>query len=65
MDAAYLRAISTIQEFFKIKPDEELSEGTRLLLESMQEVDIKKGDDIVTVGEDCQDGMYIILELTI
>lgn len=28
----------------------------------MQEVDIKKGDDIVTVGEDCQDGMYIILE---
>ena len=62
MDAAYLRTISTIQEFFKIKPDEELSEGTRLLLESMQEVDIKKGDDIVTVGEDCQDGMYIILE---
>ena len=49
MDAAYLRTISTIQEFFKIKPDEELSGGTRLLLESMQEVDIKKGDHIVTV----------------
>lgn len=62
MDAAFLRTISTIQEFFKIKPEEELSEGTRLLLESMQEVDIKKGYDIVTVGNDCQDGMYIILE---
>ena len=62
MDAAYLRTVSTIQEFFKINPDEELSEGTRLLLESMQEVWIKKGDDIVTVGNECQDGMYIILD---
>ncbi len=62
MDAAYLRTISTIQEFFKINPKEELSEGTRLLLESMQEVWIKKGDDIVTVENECQDGMYIILD---
>lgn len=62
MNATYLRTISTIQEFFKIKPDEKLSEGTQLLLESMQEVHIKKGDDIVTVGNDCQDGMYIILK---
>ena len=33
MDAAYLRTIPTIQEFFKIKPDVELSEETQLLLE--------------------------------
>ena len=62
MESAYLRTIATIQEFFKINPDEELSAGTRLLLESMQEVWIKKGDDIVTVGNECQDGMYIILD---
>lgn len=62
MDAAYLRTVPTIQEFFKIKPDEELQEGTRVLLEAMQEICIAKGDDIITVGADCQDGMYIILE---
>lgn len=62
MDAAYLRTIPTIQEFFKIKQDEELSEGTQLLLESMTEVYLNRGQDIVTVGEDCQDGMYILLE---
>lgn len=62
MDAAYLRTIPTIQEFFKIKPDEALSEGTQLLLESMTEIYLNRGQDIVTVGDDCQDGMYIILE---
>ena len=62
MDAAYLRTVRTIQEFFKIKPDEELQEGTRALLEAMQEVRIAKGENIVTFGADCQDGMYIILE---
>lgn len=62
MDAAYLRTVPTIQEFFKIKPDEELQEGTKALLEAMQEVCITKGNDIITVGADCQDGMYIILE---
>lgn len=62
MDAAYLRTIPTIQEFFKIKPDVELSEETQLLLESMTEVHLNRGQDIVTVGDDCQDGMYILLE---
>ncbi len=62
MDAAYLRTVQTIQEFFNIKSDEELQEGTKALLEAMQEVCIAKGDDIITVGADCRDGMYIILE---
>lgn len=62
MDANYLRNIPTIQEFFKIKEGQELSEETKLFLEAMSEVRISKGKNIVTVNEDCQDGMYIILE---
>lgn len=64
MDADRLRKIETIQEFFKIDPQGELKEGTRLLLEAMEEVNIKKGDDVVTLGADCDDGMYIILSGT-
>lgn len=32
-----------------------------MLLESMEEVVIPDGHDIVTYGHDCSDGMYIIL----
>ena len=62
MDANYLRTIPTIQEFFKIKEGQDLSEETKLFLEAMSEVHISKGQNIVTVDADCQDGMYIILE---
>lgn len=62
MDAEFLRQIPTIREFFKIAPEGELPEGTRLLLEAMVEVHISKGQDIVTCGADSRDGMYIILE---
>lgn len=64
MNADVLRKIETIQEFFKIDPDGDLKEGTRILLEAMVEVAIKKGEDVVTLGADCDDGMYIILEGT-
>lgn len=64
MNAEVLRNIPTIQEFFKIDPDGELKEGTRALLEAMEEVKINKGDDIVTLGATCEDGMYIILSGT-
>ncbi len=64
MNADVLKAIPTIQEFFKIDPCGELAEGTRVLLEAMEEVHIKKGDDIVTFGATCEDGMYIILSGT-
>lgn len=64
MNAETLRKIPTIQEFFKIEPGEELKEGTRILLEAMEEVHITKGQDVVTLGENCQDGMYIILDGT-
>lgn len=62
MNADYLRTIPTIQEFFKIDPAGELKEGTRILLEAMEEVEIKKGDDVVTLGATSEDGMYIILK---
>lgn len=62
MDAKILRTIPTIQEFFKIEPEGELQEGTRLLLEAMTEVNIPKGQDVVSFGADSEDGMYIILE---
>lgn len=64
MNAEVLRSIPTIQEFFKIDPNEELKEGTRILLEAMEEVQIKKGEDVVTLGDTCEDGMYIILSGT-
>lgn len=62
MDSERLRKIKTIQEFFKIDPEGELSEGTKLFLDSMKECHIPAGKDIVTYGADSEDGMYIILE---
>ena len=64
MDIEILRKIPAIQEFFNIDEDKELSEGTKLFLEAMSEVTIPKGQDIVTYGKECHDGMYIILEGT-
>lgn len=61
MNPEVLRKVSTIQEFFKVAPEGEMAEGTKLLLEAMTEVTIKKGEDIVTYGNTCDDGMYIIL----
>lgn len=61
MDAEALKQVSTIREFFKIDEEKELSEGTRLLLEAMTELEIPKGRDIVTCGAGSEDGMYIIL----
>ena len=62
MDSEMLRKIPAIQEFFKIAPDKELAEGTKIFLEAMTEVHIPKGRDVVTFGADCEDGMYIILK---
>lgn len=62
MDSEILRKIPAIQEFFKIDPDKDLAEGTKLFLEAMTEVHISAGEDVVSYGNDCEDGMYIILE---
>lgn len=61
MDVERLVKLPAIREFFKIQPDEEIKEGTRLFLEAMSQVDIAAGEDIVTYGNECEDGMYIIL----
>ncbi|MCQ2521251.1 MAG: SpoIIE family protein phosphatase [Lachnospiraceae bacterium] len=61
MNAEILRHIPTIAEFFKIKNDKPLAEGTRQLLEAMEEKTFQAGQNIVTVGADSSDGMYIIL----
>lgn len=62
MDSEMLRKVPAIQEFFKINPEKELAEGTRIFLEAMTEVYISEGEDIVTYGAECDDGMYIILQ---
>lgn len=64
MNVEVLRKVPTIQEFFKLPEEGELPEGTRVLLEAMEEVVFEKGEDIVTCGADSDDGMYIILEGT-
>ena len=48
MNIERLRKIKTIQEFFQITDNGEISEGTRLFLEAMKEADISAGQDIVT-----------------
>ena len=64
MNAEELRKIPTVMEFFKISESEPLAEGTRLLLEAMEEKHFKTGEDIVSCGAGNSDGMYIILSGT-
>ncbi len=64
MNIEILRQVPAIQEFFNIEEDKALPEGTKLFLEAMSEVTIPTGQDIVTYGNECDDGMYIILEGT-
>ncbi len=62
MDAELLSKIPTVRAFFSIEPEKELNADTRLLLETMTEVTLEAGQDIVTYGADCADGMYILLD---
>ncbi len=61
MDIEVLRKINTIQEFFGVQDMGDIAPGTRKFLEAMEEVTIPAGEDIVTYGQDSEDGMYIIL----
>ncbi len=51
-----------IQDFFQIREDGEMPEGTRLLMEAMDLAAYDDGEDIVVVDAPADDGMYIILE---
>lgn len=64
MNIEKLKRVKTIQDFFQINDRGEVKEGTRLLLEAMEEVSLNPGENIVTYGDDSEDGMYIILQGT-
>ncbi len=54
--------LKIIKDFFQIKEDGSMPEGSRLLLESMDSVHFESGEDMVREGDSPDDGMYIILE---
>ena len=54
--------LKIIRDFFQIQEDGSMPEGSRILLEATELVNFKKGEDIVTLGSEPDDGMYIILE---
>ncbi len=62
MDIERLKKVTTIQEFFQITDKGTISDGTKAFLEAMAEVKIASGQDIVTYGNQSDDGMYIILD---
>lgn len=62
MEIERLKKIRTIQEFFQITNRDTISDGTKAFLEAMTEVQIPSGQDIVTYGQESDDGMYIILD---
>lgn len=57
-----LLKVESITEFFKINDVNNIPEGTMLLLSAMTEVCFEDKQDVVTLGADSDDGMYIILE---
>lgn len=54
--------LKIIRDFFQIQPDGSMPEGSKILLDATNVVHFQKGQDIVTVGHEPDDGMYIILE---
>ena len=56
------KQLKIIRDFFQIQEDGQMPEGSRLLLDAMTPAEFSAGEDIVTVGAQPEDGMYIILE---
>ena len=56
------KELKIIRDFFQIQENGTMPEGSKLLLEAMKPVLIEAGQDIVSVGNSPEDGMYIILE---
>ena len=54
--------LKIIKDFFQVGEDGQMPEGSRMLLEAMERKEFGQGQDIVTVGAQPDDGMYIILE---
>lgn len=62
MDIQKLLKLDVVREMFPTDENGEMAEGTRLLLNAMEEVCFPPGKEIVRYGEPGDDGMYIILE---
>ncbi len=58
------RDLRIIHDFFQIQEDGSMPEGSRLLLDAMEQTFYEPGQDIVTLGASAEDGMYIILDGT-
>lgn len=56
------KQLKIIKDFFQIQEDGQMPEGSRLLLDATKLVTFDEGEDMVTVGNPPDDGMYIILE---
>lgn len=56
--------LKIIKDFYQIKEDGSMPEGSKLLLDATGIVNFHAGEDIVTIGAEPDDGMYIILEGT-
>lgn len=54
--------LKIIKNFFQIEENGSMPEGSRLLLDATEMVSFEKGQDIVTLGAEPEDGMYIIVE---
>lgn len=54
--------LKIIKDFFQVGEEGQMPEGSRMLLEAMERKEFGQGQDIVTVGAQPDDGMYIILE---
>ena len=64
MDIGELMKLEAIKEMFPVGENEELPEGSRLLLSAMEEVRFAPGEDIVRYGDSGDDGMYILMRGT-
>lgn len=56
--------LKIIHDFFQIQEDGSMPEGSKMLLDATKIVTIPKGQDIVSIGAEPDDGMYIILDGT-
>lgn len=56
--------LKIIRDFYQIKEDGTMPEGSKILLDATGIVNFHTGEDIVTIGAEPDDGMYIILEGT-
>lgn len=53
-----------IRDFYQIQEDGTMPEGSKILLDATNLMEFEPGQDIVTFGNDAEDGMYIILDGT-